>query len=342
MISFVKPSVNGYKADTFYGGLQLAELAGRNCYKSEGKASPGSYKDFLLNVIIKRGHTSILEHCPCYFLFDTYKYENKEYDAEIINIIDSPYSRKVVGSNDVRCYTNLRVVYEKHERFALDMINCNPSHFDELLREYLTEWFTPAIDDEFIRYTMNITTQRSTVDELVRERITSMAVESTRWCDYSEDGKHKMTFCIPHWVKNHIFDKCFQDVIDIYNDYEKDDTSENSNLYRLLNITESLIHHYEDGDNEDKRRAYEYIVLAIRSTIEYNVLRDEYNLKPQDAREFLPLGIKSDIIYTAYYADWKVILLKRLYDALGKAHPNMHIIMQDIQLHLDGLRKKES
>ncbi len=41
--------------------LRRLEKAGRVCYKSEGKISPGSAETFIGN-IIKRGHESVLEH----------------------------------------------------------------------------------------------------------------------------------------------------------------------------------------------------------------------------------------------------------------------------------------
>jgi thymidylate synthase (FAD) len=41
--------------------LQLIELAGRTCYKSEDKITEGSTKKFVEN-ILKRGHESVIEH----------------------------------------------------------------------------------------------------------------------------------------------------------------------------------------------------------------------------------------------------------------------------------------
>lgn len=56
-----------------------------------------------------------------------------------------------------------------------------------------------------------ITTLRSVVDELVRERVQSDAVESTRWCDYSNEGRFDgISFCLPHWVEDSTFNACFK------------------------------------------------------------------------------------------------------------------------------------
>lgn len=64
-MKFVRPVSVIHTAHNLKGGLQLAEFAGHLCYKSEGKTAPGSYVKFLL-MLIDKGHTSILEHCPIY------------------------------------------------------------------------------------------------------------------------------------------------------------------------------------------------------------------------------------------------------------------------------------
>lgn len=59
-MKFIKPISVIHTAHNLKGGLQLAEFAGRLCYKSEGKTAPGSYVKFFLCLLIK-GHTSILD-----------------------------------------------------------------------------------------------------------------------------------------------------------------------------------------------------------------------------------------------------------------------------------------
>ena len=45
-MKFVRPVSVIHTAHNLKGGLQLAEFAGRLCYKSEGKTAPGSYVKF--------------------------------------------------------------------------------------------------------------------------------------------------------------------------------------------------------------------------------------------------------------------------------------------------------
>jgi len=42
--------------------------------------------------------------------------------------------------------------------------------------------------------------------------------------------------------------------------------------------------------------------------------------------------------YTGYNEDWDNIIEKRLYDKYGKAHENMHVIMQKCKDHLNSIR----
>ena len=49
---------------------------------------------------------------------------------------------------------------------------------------------------------------------------------------------------------------------------------------------------------------------------------------------YLFLGVKSEMYYTGFNKEWDNIIDKRLYDKYGKAHPNMHITMQQCENHL--------
>lgn len=45
--------------------------------------------------------------------------------------------------------------------------------------------------------------------------------------------------------------------------------------------------------------------------------------------------------YTGYNEDWDNIIEKRLYDKYGKAHENMHVIMQKCKDHLKCIRTSQ-
>ena len=98
---------------------------------------------------------------------------------------------------------------------------------------------------------------------------------------------------------------------------------------------------YQNDTNIANKRAYHYIRCCIMDEIFYNEAKDELDLPAQDAREYLFLGVKSEMYYTGFNKEWDNIIDKRLYDKYGKAHPNMHITMQQCKDHLDVIRTSQ-
>lgn len=335
-MQFVKPIAVIHTAHNLKGGLQLAEFAGRLCYKSESKIELGSYQKFLL-MLIDKGHTSILEHCPIYITgrlgdMDEYSY----------NIATSHFSKHVIekskrNSNDdvFYIYSNLRVVCDVNPYLAKQLVMTSTMEGDEIWKKHGVSWFVPDFNHPFARMSAYITTLRSVVDDLVRERVQSMAVESTRWCDYSNNSKFEgITFCLPHWINYSIFDSCMKrflaDVKEANINKDKIDK-----LYDYEDIAFCL---YQNTEAIEAKRCYHYIRASILDEILYNEAKDELKLPAQDAREYLFLGVKSEMYYTGYNEDWDNIIEKRLYDKYGKAHENMHVIMQKCKDHLDSIR----
>lgn len=335
-MQFVKPVAVIHTAHNLKGGLQLAEFAGRLCYKSEGKIKPGSYVKFLL-MLIDKGHTSILEHCPIYVC----GYHDMM-SIEMINIRHSAFSRFVSDIKDARpdshfyyIYTNLRVVYNESPELAKALIQTSTMEGDEIWKVHGVAWFVPKFDHPFARMSAYITTLRSIVDELVRERIQSCAVESTRWCDYSNDSKfNSVTFCLPHWVNSNVFDNAINNFIRLIQ--EVDDSLSKINKLQAYYSRAYVL--YEGASDINYKKVYHYIKTCIINELSYYEAKDVLKLPAQDAREYLPLGIKSEIYYTGFNEDWDNIIDKRLYDKFGKSHPNMHIIMKRCKDHLDVIR----
>lgn len=335
-MQFVKPIAVIHTAHNLKGGLQLAEFAGRLCYKSESKIEPGSYQKFLL-MLIDKGHTSILEHCPIYITgrlgdMDEYSY----------NIATSHFSRHIIekskrNSNDdvFYIYSNLRVVCDVNPYLAKQLVMTSTMEGDEIWKKHGVTWFVPKFNSPYARMSAYITTLRSVVDDLVRERVQSMAVESTRWCDYSNNSKFEgITFCLPHWINYSIFDSCMKRFLaDVKEANINKDTIDK--LYDYEDIAFCL---YQNTEAIEAKRCYHYIRASILDEILYNEAKDELKLPAQDAREYLFLGVKSEMYYTGYNEDWNNIIEKRLYDKYGKAHENMHVIMQKCKDHLDSIR----
>lgn len=335
-MQFVKPIAVIHTAHNLKGGLQLAEFAGRLCYKSESKIESGSYQKFLF-MLMNKGHTSILEHCPIYIC----GYKN-DLGTVANAIIKSSFSRFTTRTDTVTStnpfyyiYSNLRVVYDFDSDFAKQLVMTSTMEGDDIWKDQGVAWFVPKFNSPFARMSAYITTLRSVVDELVRERVQSMVVESTRWCDYSNNSKFEgITFCLPHWINYSIFDSCMKrflaDVKEANINKDKIDK-----LYDYEDIAFCL---YQNTEAIEAKRCYHYIRASILDEILYNEAKDELKLPAQDAREYLFLGVKSEMYYTGYNEDWDNIIEKRLYDKYGKAHENMHMIMQKCKDHLDSIR----
>lgn len=339
-MKFVKPIAVIHTAHNLKGGLQLAEFAGRLCYKSESKIEPGSYQKFLF-MLMNKGHTSILEHCPIYITGRLGSMNEYSY-----GIATSHFSRHVIekskrNSNDdvFYIYSNLKVVYDINPELAKQLIMTSTIDGNEIWKDQGVEWFVPKFNSPYARMSAYITTLRSVVDELVRERIQSDAVESTRWCDYSNNSKFEgITFCLPHWINHNTFDSCMKrflaDVKEANINKDKIDK-----LYDYEDIAFCL---YQNTEAIEAKRCYHYIRASILDEILYNEAKDELKLPAQDAREYLFLGVKSEMYYTGYNCDWDNIIEKRLYDKYGKSHENMHVIMQKCKEHLECIRTSKS
>ena len=288
-------------------------------------------------MLIDKGHTSILEHCPIYVCG-----YNDMMSIEMINIKYSVFSRFVADIKDTRpnsnfyyIYTNLRVVYNESPELAKALIQTSTMEGDEIWKAHGVAWFVPKFDHPFARMSAYITTLRSVVDELVRERVQSNAVESTRWCDYSNGGRFDgISFCLPHWVNYSIFDSCMKRFLANI----KEANINKDKIDKLYDYKDIAFCLYQNTEAIEAKRCYHYIRASILDEILYNEAKDELKLPAQDAREYLPLGIKSEIYYTGFNEDWDNIIDKRLYDKFGKSHPNMHIIMKRCKDHLDVIR----
>ena len=134
--------------------------------------------------------------------------------------------------------------------------------------------------------TIRFITNRGVSHELVRHRIASFTQKSTRFCRDNKNGH--VEFIIPHWldVKEGVFS---------YNDLIPGSQSpEQLFLYGLLTA-------------ED---AYNALIISGK--------------KPEDARDILPIGVKTELVMTANLREWLLVCNLRTEKA---AHPNMRQVM---------------
>jgi thymidylate synthase (FAD) len=132
-------------------------------------------------------------------------------------------------------------------------------------------------------------TDRGVSHELVRHRLCSFTQESTRYCDYSKDKFDKqITIIRPTWI----------DPLVVTRNTEEDWKSESTNYlwYQAMRESENFY---------------------------FDLLAKGWN--PQQARSVLPNSLKTEIVVTANFREWKHVFQLR---AISKAaHPQIRNLM---------------
>lgn len=180
-MKLIKPSYEILpQAPGLEGVYKQIEKAGRVCYKSEDKITEISAKEFV-DMLIKRGHLSVLEHGTVYLDFtDEWPYEK---------YIENPYSKVYKNTLEnnweaphLYVTTNMRVIIENGWEDDLKYI-CEPTKY------------------HVKRTTVKFICSRSTSHQLVRHRVMSFAQESQRYCNYSLNKfNNEITFIRPSWL----------------------------------------------------------------------------------------------------------------------------------------------
>ena len=62
----------------------------------------------------------------------------------------------------------------------------------------------------------------------------------------------------------------------------------------------------------------------------YKQLRQQ-GWRPEQARQVLPLGLKTQAVYTAFSYDWEHFIRLRADNVSGKAHPNIQLVAKKIK-----------
>ena len=149
--------------------------------------------------------------------------------------------------------------------------------------------FVPQ-DDELYpkRYTVHFITSRGIMDEFRTHVGLSHLAESTRYCNYSKDKfDNQITFIQPSWI---ILDKEIAPINELCllsGQYDR----ENPNLRYLASLVDAN---------------YAYVLLLNKGWT------------PQQAREVLPLSIKSELISCGFEDAWSNFFYRR---CAKDAHP---------------------
>lgn len=167
------------------GMYKQIELAGRTCYKSEDKITEDSAKGFV-DRMIKSNHGAMLEHGAVYL-----EIPEEALATDFCRYEENKFSKANYhpGLGYWFVTTNLRVLVENKWMDDLRYI-CEPSEHHEK------------------RITARFTCDRGVSHEIVRHRVMSFAMESTRYCNYSKDKfGNELTFIKPSWYSKTLENK---------------------------------------------------------------------------------------------------------------------------------------
>lgn len=252
----------GYTIDDIYKSI---ELAGRTCYLSYDKITNDSAKKFV-DMIIKRGHLSVLEHGTVYLYISL---PTKPWNRSIIEKYDkNPYSvvNTTYDEYDYHYYitTNYRVLYENNWLDDLKYL-CTPTEFHE--KRITTRFILPiSISREFCRH-----------------RCMSLAEQSSRFCNFSLDKFDRgITFIIPYW-SNLTEGSYVVEGVDWIN-------KSNGKTFEKTNSVENLKDTMFLSSCYDSETGY----LALMTM----------KCKPQEAREVLSLCTKTELVITGTINQW--------------------------------------
>lgn len=275
----IKPKVEIINQEPGVEGLfKHMELCARTCYKSEDKITEDSARKFIDNVIVARGHTAMLEHGTVYLKIP--------YGI----MYDTGYF-----SNEAIATKYIDNPYSIVQNSQIYDYWCVTSNYRVLLQngwlddlQYLCE----PTEYHVRRITVRFICDMGVAREFCRHRVFSFAQESTRYCNYSKAKFGKELNCIiPCWYKNMFEGNSYN--IELCHTYD-------------LTISEGL-----------SRTEAVWIQAMCEAESTYFGLLTEGE-PAQQARNVLPLALKTELIMTGTVEQWIEFLKLR---CANDAHP---------------------
>lgn len=310
-MKIIEPKVEYWPQEAGMKGVwnQIAR-ATRVCYQSSVREGE-SGEDFVKRIILKpaliegnlddlehckfnfdKMHGAMLEHGTVYITVPPYIADDKISAKAFTILIINKYSKVNTINNWDYITTNLRVLFEEN---ILDCL------------KYITE----PTEHHVKRYTFSVITDIGVTREMNRHRTFSVAEQSTRYCDFNKDKfNNELTSIKPTWI------------------------DENNTAYQVAKDTTSLKEYcdiFSALGTDCNRYSEDYLVFAYKACeFAYKKLR-ESSWRPEQARQVLPLGLKTQAVYTAFADDWKHFLRLRADNVSGKAHPNIQLVAKKIK-----------
>lgn len=319
-MKFIEPSAEYWRQESGLEGVwnQIAR-ATRVCYQSKPKEGESS-EDFVKRIILKpaliEGNLNDLEHCK--FNFDKMHGTMLEHGTLYLSI---PKSELTTRDFDMLWKNQFSKGFQIATYHSLDIgayITTNVRALLELgLLPYYLKYVTEPTKNHIKRYTFSVITDIGVTREFNRHRTFSIAEQSTRYCDFNKDKfNNELTSIKPTWI------------------------DENNTAYQVAKDTTSLKEYcdiFSALGTNCNRYSEDYLVFAYKACeFAYKKLR-ESGWRPEQARQVLPLGLKTQAIYTAFSYDWEHFIRLRADNVSGKVHPNMQLVAKKIKDIIENL-----
>lgn len=190
---------------------------------------------------------------------------------------------------DYKLYNPAWIKYKELSEYTY--VTTNYRHYLQIIKKcpYIAEYFTEQDNCYYpSRYTVHMVLSRGIMDEFRTHVGLSHLAESTRYCNYSKDKfDNQITFIQPSWI---ILDKEIAPINELCllsGQYDR----ENPNLRYLASLVDAN---------------YAYVLLLNKGWT------------PQQARDVLPLSVKSELISCGFEDAWENFFYRR---CANDAHP---------------------
>ena len=274
----------GYTIDDIYKSI---ELAGRVSHKSEDKITETSAKDFVGRMLNMK-HLATCEFGTVYLNIPNGLISQALYGNLVDKYSENAYSISVPYVEKTGLMSIGRAAITTNYRVLVEN-----NWLDDL--QYLCE----PTEYHHKRYTVKFILDRAIANEFVRHRKFSFLQESTRYCRYSSDKfNNELTFIIPCW-----FEEMNQGIIKFEEGLYKD----------------TYCFQFTEG-NKGKSCSIWY--NAMREAEEHYIELINLGWKAEEARNILPLSLKTELYMCGFAEDWKKFFeLRSKKYGVGNPHP---------------------
>ena len=272
-MNIIKPSFQiieptGYTIDDIYKSI---ELAGRCSHKSEANIKEGSAKDFVGRMLNMK-HLATCEFGTVYLYID---YHNPSFGKIVDKYNNNEYSKCTIDTvfpNKAYISSNYRVLVENNWLDDLKYL-CEPTEYHHK------------------RYTVKFICDRGILAEFTRHRRFSFMAESSRYNNYSKNKfNNELTFIKPCWVDENNLPKGIN--------HTKDDWG---SLFCEF-YYESTEKGKNDGIIVSPERNFIFS-LQTSEQLYFSLLKNGW--KPEQARNILPLCLKTELYMCGFAEDWE-------------------------------------